>query len=102
MSVCVGNCRGYGQTPNAVPYNGMLDVSVISAPKTTQLFRGMWLLFTRKFLNHRDVKAYRTQRSIHFDEVKNGYVSVDGKMFERITAPFKIGILPERVNFIIS
>ena len=33
MSVCVGNSRGYGQTPNAVPYNGMLDVSIISYPR---------------------------------------------------------------------
>lgn len=29
MTVCVGNAPGYGQTPNAVPYNGMLDVSVV-------------------------------------------------------------------------
>lgn len=28
MTVCVGSGPGYGQTPNAVPYNGMLDVSV--------------------------------------------------------------------------
>ena len=102
MSVCVGNCRGYGQTPNAVPYNGMLDVSVISAPKTTQLFKGMWLLFTRKFLNHRDVKAYRTQRTIRFDEVRNGHISVDGMVLEGISAPFEISILPEHVNFIIN
>ena len=27
MTVCIGNAQGYGQTPNAVPYNGLLDVS---------------------------------------------------------------------------
>lgn len=44
MTMCIGNGTGYGQTPNAVPYNGLLDVSVVSHPKTTQLFEGIYLL----------------------------------------------------------
>lgn len=32
MTVCIGNATGYGQTPNAVPYNGLLDVSVVYHP----------------------------------------------------------------------
>ena len=32
MTMCVGNASGYGQTPNAVPYNGLLDVSVVHHP----------------------------------------------------------------------
>ena len=32
MTVCIGSGPGYGQTPNAVPYNGMLDVSVVAVP----------------------------------------------------------------------
>jgi diacylglycerol kinase family enzyme len=40
MTMCVGNARGYGQTPNAVPYNGLLDVSVVYHPAMTQLFEG--------------------------------------------------------------
>jgi Sphingosine kinase and enzymes related to eukaryotic diacylglycerol kinase len=32
MTVCIGSGPGYGQTPNAVPYNGMLDVSVVYHP----------------------------------------------------------------------
>lgn len=35
MTVCVGNATGYGQTPNAVPYNGLLDVSVVYHPQMT-------------------------------------------------------------------
>ena len=37
MTVCIGNASGYGQTPNAVPYNGLLDVSVVYHPEMTQL-----------------------------------------------------------------
>ena len=29
MTMCVGSGPGYGQTPSAVPYNGMLDVSLV-------------------------------------------------------------------------
>jgi len=36
MTVCIGNAQGYGQTPNAVPYNGLLDVSIVSQPKMWQ------------------------------------------------------------------
>ena len=32
MTICVGNAMGYGQTPNAVPYNGFFDVSVVYHP----------------------------------------------------------------------
>ena len=43
MTVCIGNALGYGQTPNAVPYNGQLDVSVVYHPEMTQLFEGIYL-----------------------------------------------------------
>lgn len=39
MTVCIGNASGYGQTPNAVPYNGLLDVSVVYHPEMTQLLK---------------------------------------------------------------
>ncbi len=38
MTISVGNASGYGLTPNAVPYNGLLDVSVVYHPEMTQLF----------------------------------------------------------------
>lgn len=100
MTVCVGSCRGYGQTPNAVPYNGMLDMSVISHPEMTQLIAGIWMLFTGKFLNHKKVRAYRTSRRIQFLDTHNATVSTDG-MVVAASAPFTIDILPEHINFII-
>ena len=101
MTVCVGNCRSYGQTPSAVPYNGMLDVSVISHPEITQLFEGLWMLFTGKFLNHKKVHAYRTNRIIHFDEVHNAVISTDALVLNDVKGPFDIGLKTDYVNFII-
>ena len=46
MTMCVGSGPGYGQTPNAVPYNGMLDVSLVYHTEMIQLLAGLWLLVT--------------------------------------------------------
>ena len=37
MTVCIGSARGYGQTPSGVPYNGLLDVSVVERPDKEQM-----------------------------------------------------------------
>lgn len=41
MTVCIGSARGYGQTPSGVPYNGLLDVSVVSHPEISQMVEAL-------------------------------------------------------------
>ncbi len=101
MTVCIGSCRGYGQTPNAVPYSGMLDVSVVSHPAVTQLFHGMGLLLTGRFLTSRNVRPYRTRQRITVSETGNTKVSTDGQVLPEMKAPFQVTVMPETVNFII-
>ena len=79
MSVCVGNTLGYGQTPNAVPYNGMLDMSVITRPNWWQLFQGFWLLGKGRFLNYKNVQPYRIT-SVRFSNIGKARVSLDGRI----------------------
>lgn len=100
MTVCVGNALGYGQTPNAVPYNGLLDVSVVYHPEMTQLFEGFYLLFTGKFLNHRSVHPYRTSE-VTVNEAVKALVSVDGRLVKTPVGPYKITVEQEVINFII-
>lgn len=101
MTVCIGNCHGYGLTPNAMPYNGMLDVSVVSHPAIAQLMEGMGLLFMGRFLNHRNVKAYRTSQPVQVERTDRVKISADGQVLYGIRAPFLVSVLQERVNFII-
>jgi diacylglycerol kinase family enzyme len=100
MTVCIGSARGYGQTPNAVPYNGLLDVSVVYHPQVAQLIEGFYLLFTNKFLNHRSVHPYRT-REVVVQEAAHALVSIDGRLMNTPEGPFKVGIEEEVINFLI-
>lgn len=100
MTVCIGNCTGYGQTPNAVPYNGLLDVSVVYHPEVTQLIEGFYLLMTGKFLNHHSVHPYRTSE-IDVNEAAKAMVSIDGRLMKTPVGPYKITVEQEVINFLI-
>lgn len=100
MTVCVGNALGYGQTPNAVPYNGLLDVSIAYNRGVTQLLQGIWLFLKGKILNHRGVLPYRT-REVVFDRTQHAPVCVDGRPIRTPVGPFKVVVEQEVINFLI-
>jgi diacylglycerol kinase family enzyme len=98
MTVCIGNALGYGQTPSAVPYSGLLDVSIVYNPKVKQFIEGLWLLVTGRFLNHRSVHPYRT-RSMKVES--KAVVSIDGCLMEKPVGEYRIHVEPEVINFLI-
>ena len=100
MTVCIGSGPGYGQTPNAVPYNGMLDVSVVYHPEVVQLIEGLWLLVAGRFLNHRSVHPYRT-REVEVEYAKKAIVGIDGRMMKTPVGGYRINVEQEVVNFLI-
>lgn len=100
MTVCIGNARGYGQTPNGVPYNGLLDVSVVYHPEITQLLEGFWLLFWGRFLNHRSVHPYRSH-AVDVNEASHAMVGIDGRLMRDPVCPYRIDIEQEVINFLI-
>ena len=100
MTVCIGNAEGYGQTPNAVPYNGLLDISVVYHPEMMQLIEGFYLLFTGKFLNHKSVHPYRA-RKVEIVEAANAMVSVDGRMMKTPVGGYYVDVEQEVINFLI-
>ena len=100
MTMCVGNASGYGQTPNAVPYNGLLDVSVVYHPQMTQLFEGIYLFVKGKFLNHKSVHPYRT-REVEVEEASHALIGIDGRLMNTPVGPYKITVIQEVINFLI-
>lgn len=100
MTLCIGNASGYGQTPNAVPYNGLLDVSVVYHPGMTQLIEGFYLFVKGKFLNHRSVHPYRT-REIVVEKAERAMVGIDGRLMRTPVEPYRITVEQEVINFLI-
>ena len=100
MTVCIGSGPGYGQTPNAVPYNGLLDVSVVYHPEVLQLFGGVYLLLTGKFLNYKRVRPYRTQE-VRVEESRHAMVSCDGRPIDTPEGAYQITIEQEVINILI-
>lgn len=100
MTMCVGSGPGYGQTPSAVPYNGMLDVSLVYHTEVLQVFAGLWLLITGRFLNHRSVHPYRT-REVEVVEAKYAQVGVDGRLLGVPVGSYRITVEQEVINFLI-
>ena len=99
MTICIGNAHGYGQTPSAVPYSGMLDVSVIYNPPVKQFIEGLWLLVSGRLLNHRSVHPYRVRR-MTADSGK-ALVSIDGRQAERPSGEYQVWVDPEVIHFLI-
>jgi diacylglycerol kinase family enzyme len=100
MTVCIGNGPGYGQTPSAVPYNGMLDVSVVYTPQMVQLVEGLWLLITGRFLNHRSVHPFRTSEVV-VEEARKALVGIDGRLMKTPVGEYRIEVEQEVINFLI-
>jgi diacylglycerol kinase family enzyme len=100
MTMCVGSGPGYGQTPSAVPYNGMLDVSLVYHAEVLQVFAGLWLLITGRFLNHRSVHPYRTCE-VEVVEAKYAQVGVDGRLLGVPVGSYRITVEQEVINFLI-
>ena len=100
MTMCVGSGPGYGQTPSAVPYSGMLDVSLVYRAEVLQIFEGLWLLITGRFLNHRSVHPYRT-REVVVEDAPHALVGVDGRLLGTPVGSYRITIEQETLNFLI-
>ncbi|MDO4991837.1 MAG: lipid kinase, partial [Prevotellaceae bacterium] len=93
-----------GQTPNAVPYNGMIDVTVVHNTVLTQIFSGIGLFIRGKILNHKNILPYRCH-DITIKAPKNTPVSIDGHSFSDVDTslnPMKIIVEQEAINFIIE
>lgn len=100
MTICVGNTLGYGQTPNAVPYNGQLDVSVVYHSGLRQIAAGIYFFLRGELLNIHNVHPYRT-RLVRVEKAEGALIGLDGRLMRTPVGPFTISVVPESINFLI-
>ncbi|MBR5277345.1 MAG: YegS/Rv2252/BmrU family lipid kinase [Bacteroidaceae bacterium] len=99
MMLCVGNARGYGLTPSAVPYNGYLDVSIVKKPMFFGLLQGMYMMYKRRIMNYELLVPFRTT-AITIESVGVARCGLDGRPFTP-TFPMDVTILKEELSLII-
>ena len=99
MMLCIGNARGYGMTPSAVPYNGYLDVSAIKKPKFFGLVQGVYMLLKRRIMNYSLMTPFRTMDMV-VESAGDALAGIDGRPFAP-TYPLRITIKKEALNLII-
>jgi diacylglycerol kinase (ATP) len=101
FSINVGNgryCRGVmRQTPEAIPNDGLLDITIIKEMGKIEIIRNLKLLYDGTILSHPKVDGYRSNNlKVSSDSLI--YLEADGESLGH--GPAEFGILPLAVNIV--
>lgn len=101
VTMCIGNALGYGQTPNAVPYNGQLDITLVRHSALHHVVEAIYLFLRGEILNHKRIRPYRA-RSVEIETSASCPISIDGHPSESPVGKYSINVMQEEINFIIE
>lgn len=101
FSVNVGNGRycggGMRQTPDAIPDDGLLDITVIKEMGRIEIIRSLGLLYDGSILSHPKVDGYRSNNlKVSSDSLL--YLEADGESLGHTPAEFSI--IPSAVKIV--
>jgi len=101
FSVNVGNGRycggGMRQTPNALPDDGLLDVTVINGVGKLEIIRSLKMLYDGTILSHPKIDGYKC-RNLKVDSESLLLVEADGESLGHTPAEFSI--IPSGINIV--
>ncbi len=101
FSLNVGNGRycggGMRQTPDAMPDDGLLDVTVISGMGRIEIIRNLKILYDGTILSHPKIEGYRCKNlSVSSDSLL--YIEADGESLGH--SPAEFSIIPSGINIV--
>lgn len=104
FSVSVGICKynggGMKQLPNAIPDDGLLDMTVIKKIGLGTIFAQLRNLYTGKFIQHPKVATFRAQ-NVRIHSWRKGFMmEADGESLGE--SPFEITIMSKALRTIIN
>jgi YegS/Rv2252/BmrU family lipid kinase len=101
FSVNIGNGRycggGMRQTPNAVPYDGLLDVTIINGMGKFEIIRNLKILYDGTILSHPKIEGYKC-KNISVTSASIIHTEADGESLGHTPAEF--GIIPAAINVV--
>lgn len=101
FTISIGNGRysggGMKQTPNAIPDDGLLDMTVIRKMGKAEIILNLKKLYDGTILSHPKIEGYRGKR-IYITSDPDIYIEADGESFGH--TPVEIKIMPQSLNII--
>jgi YegS/Rv2252/BmrU family lipid kinase len=101
FSINVGNGRycggGMRQTPDALPDDGLFDITVIKEMSRIEIIKSLQLLYDGTIMSHPKVSGYRSNNlKVNSDSLL--YIEADGESLGH--TPVEFSIIPSAVNII--
>ncbi len=99
MSLGIGKYSGGGmmQTPNAVPDDGLFDITVINKIRKGEVIRNLKMLYDGTILNHPKIDGY-TGKDVMIDAEKLVHLEADGESLGH--SPIEFKIIPKSINIV--
>jgi YegS/Rv2252/BmrU family lipid kinase len=101
FSINIGNGRycggGMRQTPNALPDDGLLDVTVINGMGKFEIIRNLKILYDGTILSHPKIDGYRC-RKIKISSDSKIFTEADGESLGH--TPTEFSIIPSGINIV--
>jgi len=101
FSINVGNGRycggGMRQTPDALPDDGLLDVTVIKEIGRIEIIKNLKILYDGTILSHPKVDGYRV-KSFRVESVPQLMIEADGELLGHTPAEFSV--IPEGIRIV--
>jgi diacylglycerol kinase (ATP) len=101
MNIANGCYSGGGmkQNPNAVPYDGLMDVMMAKKPKLWDILTALPLIFNGKLLKHPVIESFQTKQLL-IQSDKSALMEADGIIVNGFS-PFTVSIIPNAIQMII-
>jgi diacylglycerol kinase (ATP) len=101
MNIANGCYSGGGmkQTPDALPYDGLLDVMMAKKPTFIDIIGALRRLFNGKLLEHPVILSFQTE-SLNVICDDNALIEADGIIVNGMS-PYKISIIPNAIQMIV-
>lgn len=100
VGICKYNGGGMMQLPNAIPDDGLLDITVIKKIGLGTLLAQLRNLYTGQFIKHPKVATF-TAKNVKISSRKSGFMmEADGESLGQ--APFEVSILPKALRVIVG
>jgi len=90
---------GMKQNPNALPYDGLLDVMMAKTPTFFDILNALRRLFNGKLLEHPVILSFQAR---NFDIIcdDNALIEADGIIVNGLS-PYKISVIPNAIQMIV-